>query len=131
MPQIPANDKDRIRQNLMYTSEAVPFGDQALMERSLARDLSTGFILAIQTQLARCEAAFNNTEINQQVAGVAYNRVIVGDVNRTDREDRPEPYRVRRRAYLNETNRLAQMMGVRNYAAPENQQYLRYGTFQL
>lgn len=131
MPQLPTTDRDRVRVLLSYLSDAVPYGDQALLERALLKDYSTTAITALQTQLTRCDRALTNSEINQQVAAVAYNRVIVGDVNRTDREDRPEPYRVRRKAYIQETDRLALLVGVRNYTNPANHQYLRYGTFQL
>ncbi len=128
MALLSATNKERIKFHLSYTSDAVPSGDFAILNSRLDADYAAEQIDAIATMLARISRVWTNSEVNQQEAGVFYNRILTGDVNRTDREDRAEPYKLRRRAYLDETDRLALYFGVRNYTNPANHQHLHWGT---
>jgi hypothetical protein len=126
MTAIGTTEKNKIRFLLGYSSTAVPWGDQALLQRALNRtDYSTVEVSEIHNQILRCERTW--AEIETAGDDIAYRRLITGDVNRTDTEFRSERPAARRRAFLYEADQLALSLGVRNYRSPENSQYIHYG----
>jgi len=126
MPALPFPTQQKVKFHLAY-SDAVPLGDAVLLENRMNTIASTELVTLITEQVARCDRVFGESELNKQTAGITYNRIITGDVNRTDREDRSEPTRLREKAYLRECDRLALSLGVLNYRNPENHQYLHFG----
>lgn len=126
MPSLPFPDQQKVKFHLSY-SGATPIGDTALLQERMDNIPSTELVTQIQGLITRCDRVFAQSEMNQQTAGIAYNRIITGDTNRADREDRPESLRVRQKAYLAETNLLALRLGVMNYTSPSNAGYLHFG----
>lgn len=126
MPAIDTTTQERISFYLGYTSQAVPWGDKALLRRALDRsDYSSSELSEIAAQVSRCQRTWN--EIEEASDDVAYRRIIIGDVNRTDTEFRSEKFRGRKQAFVFESDQLALTLGVRNYRNPINAEYLHYG----
>jgi hypothetical protein len=126
MASIPDSDKAKARFYLGYVGESIPWGDQALLTKALARtDYDATIVTLISGQVTRCADAW--TEIAVPAGELAYNRNITGDVNRTDQELRSRDRRKRERDFVKESDQLALTLGVRNYRNPENLQFVHYG----
>jgi hypothetical protein len=126
MPAIDTTTQERIPFYLGYTSQAVPWGDRALLRRALDRtDYNNWELSEIGKQVDRCQRTWE--EIEEASDDVAYRRIIIGDVNRTDTEFRSEKFTGRKRAFIFESDQLAATLGVRNYRNPANAEYLHYG----
>jgi hypothetical protein len=125
MSLLPA-DQERVKFHLGY-SEAVPDGDFALLQRRMTQPFTNEYRALLVEQIARCTRVFAQTELNRQETGVFYNRIIGGDINRNDREDRPEPRVQRLKAYITECDQLALSLGVLNFRNPANAHLLHFG----
>lgn len=126
MPALDPGDINLIPFYLGYIGTTTPWGDKALLQRALDRtDYTNEARSEIALQVQRCKRTWE--EIEEASDDVAYRRIIIGDVNRTDTEFRSEKPAARKRAFIYEADQLALTLGVRNYRNPENAQYLHYG----
>lgn len=127
MPAIATTDQQLIKFYLGYTSESVPFGDQAIFKRRVTdrTDWESAVITEIAAQVQRCKRTWE--EIEEAGDDISYRRNITGDVNRSDLEYRSERWEKRKKIFVNEANELAVTLGVRNYRDPANRKYLHHG----
>lgn len=127
MPTLSNGEQELVKFHLGYTSDAVPYGDQLLLNKVLADNNKTAEWTGYASNLLlRVVRTFEKTELDKQDTGIAYKRSLIGDRNYSDVEERAVPKRERDKAYIQETDHLARYMGVRNYNNPENWQYLNY-----
>jgi hypothetical protein len=126
MPAIPDAQQEQIKFYLGYVGTTIPWGDGALLARSLARtDYSNDVLTLISGQVTRAQVCWD--ELHTPTGELAYNRNITGDVNRTDQELRSPSFRQRQKQFIYETDQLALTLGVRNYRNPSHNQYIHYG----
>jgi hypothetical protein len=130
MPALTFADQQTVKYHLGY-SEAISSGDHLLIEQRMNNIRSTELVSLIKKRVERCTEVGEQTQLNKQTAGISYNRILTGDVNRTDREDRSETRKSRMQAYMWECDQLALELGVLNYRSPTNQHLLHYGVVQM
>lgn len=123
MPALASIDKSRVRYHLRYCApNSIPAGDAARLEvqmDSLADDYT---VQRIRYHLDRCEEALAREDFSQQ-------QLVVGDINRNTRTSTNKDFIQIWRAYLAETDRLAYLLNVPNYADPASGygRFVRYG----
>lgn len=125
MPALSQIDRSRVRYHLRYCApNSIPAGDAARLElqiQSLPDDYTVRQIL---THLDRCDRAFEESE-----TGYDRKQIVVGDINRSTITSTNKDFIQLWRAYLAETDRLAYLLNVPNYADPEQGygRWVRYG----
>lgn len=128
MPALAAIDKSRVRYHLRYCApNSIPAGDAGRLElqmQSLADDYT---VQRIQGHLDRCDQAF---EMSQTGGGTfSQKQLIVGDINRSTITSSNKDFIQSWRNYLVETDHLAYLLNVPNYADPAQGygRFVRYG----
>lgn len=128
MPALTDRDKSRVRYHLRYCApNSIPAGDAARLEvqmRSLPDDYTVGRILS---HLNRCDKAFEDSETGS--GAFSQKQLVVGDINRSTITSTNKDYINSWRVYLAETDHLAYLLNVPNYADPAQGygRFVRYG----
>lgn len=128
MPALAAIDKSRVRYHLRYAApNSIPAGDAARLEvqmNSLGDDYT---IQKLQTHLDRCDRAFEKSETGDGT--FSQRQLVVGDINRSTTTATNKDFIQSWRNYLLETDHLAYLLNVPNYADPAQGygRFVRYG----
>jgi hypothetical protein len=128
MPALAEIDKSRVRYHLRYCApNSIPAGDAARLElqmRSLSDDYTVQRVL---THLARCDESFENSQTGSGT--FSQRQLVVGDINRSTVTSTSKDFIAAWRVYLAETDHLAYLLNVPNYADPAQGygRFVRYG----
>lgn len=128
MPALAAIDKSRVRYHLRYCApNSIPAGDAARLEeqmKSLADDYT---IQRIREHLDRCDDAFEQSRTGSGT--FSQKQLVVGDINRSTVTSTNKDFIAAWRVYLAETDHLAYLLNVPNYADPAQGygRFVRYG----
>jgi hypothetical protein len=123
MPALASIDKSRVRYHLRYCApNSIPAGDAGRLElqlNSIPDDYTAG---RIKHHLDRCDEALDKTAYSQQ-------QLVLGDINRNTTTATNKDFIQIWRAYLFETDHLAYLLNVPNYADPATGygRFVRYG----
>lgn len=105
--------KSQVRFHLGY-SLSVPSGDRTILESRLG-NLDAYYESKAIEILARCDEAFELTKLTEGMPQDSQSTTVSGDIARVTVFSQSNSYNLRLRAYHNETNHLAQLLGVFNY----------------
>jgi hypothetical protein len=127
MPALIDRDKSRVRYHLKYVANSIPAGDVQRLELQMVSLPDDYTVQRVREHLDRCDRAFENSESGSG----AFDRkqLVVGDINRTTVTSTNKDFIQAWRSYLAETDRLAYLLNVPNYADPEQGygRWVRYG----
>lgn len=127
MPALTDLDKSRVRYHLKYTANSIPAGDAGRLELQMVSLPDDYTAQRVRDHLDRCDRAFERSEGGEGT----YDRkqLVVGDINRSTITSTNKDFIQAWRAYLAETDRLAYLLNVPNYADPEQGygRWVRYG----
>lgn len=128
MPALTEIDKSRVRYHLRYAApNSIPAGDYGRLELQMQSLPDDYTVQRVRSHLDRCDRAFEMTEIGNG----AFDRkqLVTGDINRATVTSTNKDFIQAERAYLAETDRLAYLLNVPNYADPEvgYGRWVRYG----
>ena len=128
MPALASLDKSRVRYHLRYAApNSIPAGDAGRLEeqmRSLPDDYT---VQRVRVHLDRCDDAFDKSQPG--VGTYSQKQLVVGDINRSTTTSSNKDFIQVFRAYLAETDHLAYLLNVPNYADPAQGygRFVRYG----
>ena len=128
MPALAAIDKSRVRYHLRYCApNSIPAGDAGRLEiqmNSLADDYT---VQRIREHLDRCDHTFERSQTGEGT--FSQRQLIVGDINRSTITSSNKDFIQNWRNYLVETDHLAYLLNVPNYADPAQGygRFVRYG----
>jgi hypothetical protein len=128
MPALAAIDKSRVRYHLRYAApNSIPAGDAARLEvqmDSLADDYT---VQMTRKHLDRCDVAFDNSQTGEGT--FSQRQLVTGDINRATVTSSNKDFIQSWRIYLAETDHLAYLLNVPNYADPAQGygRFVRYG----
>lgn len=127
MPALPSIDKSRVRYHLRYTANSIPAGDVQRLETQMNSIADDYTVQRVKTHLDRCDRAFDASE--QGSDNYDRKQLVVGDINRSTITSTNKDFITSWRAYLAETDHLAYLLNVPNYADPEQGygRWVRYG----
>lgn len=127
MPALASLDKSRVRYHLKYTANSIPAGDAQRLELQMVSLPDDYTVQRVREHLDRCDRAFERSEPGSGT----YDRkqLVVGDINRSTITSTNKDFIQAERAYLAETDRLAYLLNVPNYADPQQGygRWVRYG----
>ena len=128
MPALASIDKSRVRYHLRYCApNSIPAGDAARLEdqmKSLPDDYT---VQRIGNHLDRCDDAFEKSLTGSGT--FSQKQLVVGDINRSTVTSGSKDFITAWRVYLAETDHLAYLLNVPNYADPAQGygRFVRYG----
>lgn len=127
MPSLTEIDKSRVRYHLRYCApNSIPAGDAGRLELQMQSLPDDYTVQRIQGHLDRCDRALERSEGDD-----TYDRkqLVTGDINRQTTTTTNKDWIQLWRAYLAETDHLAYLLNVPNYADPAQGygRWVRYG----
>jgi hypothetical protein len=128
MPALAAIDKSRVRYHLRYCApNSIPAGDAARLELQMQSIADDYTIQRLQKHLDRCDEAFERSETGEGT--FSQRQLVVGDINRSTVTSTNKDFIQSWRNYLQETDHLAYLLNVPNYADPAQGygRFVRYG----
>lgn len=127
MPALATIDKSRVRYHLKYAApNSIPAGDLMRLEQQMASLPDDYTVQRVLVHLDRCDRAFEASE--QGVGTYSQKQSIIGDIDRSTVTLTNKDYIQMWRTYLNETDHLAYLLNVPNFADPAMgmSRYVRY-----
>jgi hypothetical protein len=125
MSSLSDEDKSTVRFHLGY-NESVEYRDRALLEDRMNNIADTRTVTRIRDQIARCDRTLAKTEIDAQETAPVTNRILLGDVQRTDLMAEAEDLKTRQKNYIYECDQLARFVGAPNWNKPEMDRFRVY-----
>lgn len=128
MPALASLDKSRVRYHLRYTANSIPAGDFERLETQMISIADDYTVQRVRVHLDRCDAAFERSAAGGS-SGYDRRQLVTGDINRATITSTSKDFIQSWRAYLAETDHLAYLLNVPNYADPEQGygRWVRYG----
>lgn len=128
MPALASIDKSRVRYHLRYAApNSIPAGDSGRLEIQMNSIPDDYTVQRVQSHLYRCDSTFAASLPG--VGTYSQKQLVVGDINRSTTTSSNKDFIQVYRAYLAETDHLAYLLNVPNYADPATGygRFVRYG----
>jgi hypothetical protein len=126
-------DKSRCRYVLAY-GQGTPSGDRARLENAMNSIEDEFTRLRVVYHIDRCMDAIDESESDNEVAGLEYKELISGNINRSVIRYRAERTRQREEAIIFEAQMLADLLFVPNYRDPiqyQQRYYVEGGSYVM